>query len=306
MSNDSTRIMPFSRPEDLNDYIVIDVETTGTDAKFCKIIQLSAVRFINHRETASFNTYINPGCPIPAEVSELTGITSANVVGAPSFEEKLEEFRAFVSASPYIAGWNVSFDVECLLAAGSSLEAVLSQCFDVMLLYGRAVGKPYTKLAQACEDIGYSTDFHNALNDCRACGAVLAWLCQDNRMDHALHSKGERASALKEYLKKSTSGVCPINPATVQRGGALEGKCVVFTGALSFSRADAAALAKAAGATIKTDVSKKVQYLIVGEQDEILVGCDGLSSKEEKAAVLNQKGAAIATISEQDFLKMLL
>lgn len=56
----------------------------------------------------------------------------------------------------------------------------------------------------------------------------------------------------------------------------------------------------------QNDVSKKVQYLIVGEQDEILVGCDGLSSKEEKAAVLNQKGAAIATISEQDFLKMLL
>lgn len=226
MSNDSTRIMPFSRPEDLNDYIVIDVETTGTDPKFCKIIQLSAVRFINHRETASFNTYINPGCPIPAEVSELTGITSANVVGAPAFEEKLEEFRAFVSASAYIAGWNVSFDVECLLAAGSSLEAVLSQCFDVMLLYGRAVGKPYTKLAQACEDIGYSTDFHNALNDCRACGAVLAWLCQDNRMDHALHSKGEkrlsptcpswqqsqsrkRASHLRHCM---TAGCLPIEP----------------------------------------------------------------------------------------------
>ena len=69
-------------------------------------------------------------------------------------------------------------------------------------------------------------------------------------MDHALHSKGERAAALKEYLKKSTSGVCPINPATVQRGGALDGKCIVFTGALSFPRADATALAKAAGATI--------------------------------------------------------
>lgn len=305
MSNDSTRIMPFSRPEDLNDYIVIDVETTGTDAKLCKIIQLSAVRFINHRETASFNTYINPGCPIPAEVSELTGITSANVVGAPAFEEKLEEFRAFVSASPYIAGWNISFDMDCLLAADKSLESFLPQCFDVMLLYSRVTKRPYTKLAQACAAIGYSADFHDALNDCRACGAILDWLCQENRMDHALHSKGERTAALREYLKKSASGVCPIDSATVQRGGVLDGKCVVFTGALSFSRADATALAKAAGATVKTDVSKKVQYLIVGEQDEIIVGCDGLSSKEEKAAVLNQKGAAIATISEQDFLKML-
>lgn len=305
MSKDSVRTMPFRHPEDLDDYIIIDVETTGTDPKTCKIIQLSAVRFINHQEAESFNTYINPSCSIPAEVSELTGITSATVAGAPSIEEKLEEFRAFVSASPYIAGWNVSFDMDCLLSVDDSLEAAFAQCFDVMLLYGRAVGRPYAKLAQACEYIGYSTDFHNALNDCRACGAILAWLCQNNRMDHALHSKGERAAALKEYLKKSASSVCPIDPATVQRGGALDGKCVVFTGALSFSRADAAALAKAAGATVKTDVSKKVQYLIVGEQDEIIVGCNGLSGKEEKAAALNQKGAAIATISEQDFLELI-
>lgn len=305
MSRDSSRIMPFNRPEDLNDFVIIDVETTGTEPENCKIIQLSAVRFRNHNEIASFNTYIDPGCPIPTEVSNLTGITSATVAGAPSIEAKLGEFSVFVSTAPYIAGWNASFDRDCLLAADSSLEAALSQCFDVMLLYGRAAGKPYTRLAQACADIGYSTDFHNALSDCRACGAVLTWLCQDNRMDHALHSKGERTAALREYLKKSASGVCPIDPATVQRGGTLDGKCVVFTGALSFPRADAAALAKAAGATVKTDVSKKVQYLIVGEQDEIIVGCNGLSSKEEKAAALNQKGAAIATISEQDFLKLL-
>lgn len=305
MSRDSTRIMPFSRPEDLNDYIIIDVETTGTDPKICKIIQLSAVRFINHQEAASFNTYINPSCPIPAEVSELTGITSATVAGAPTIEAKLEEFRAFVSASPYIAGWNATFDVECLLTADSSLEAVLSKCFDVMLLYRRSAVKPYTKLEQACADIGYSTDFHNAINDCRACGAILAWLCQDNRMDHALHSKGERTAALREYLKKSASGVCPIDPATVNRGGVLDGKCIVFTGALSFPRADATALAKAAGATVKTDVSRKVQYLVVGEQNEIIVGCDGMSDKEEKVLELREKGFAIETISEQDFLNLL-
>ena len=44
---------------------------------------------------------------------------------------------------------------------------------------------------------------------------------------------------------------------------------------------------------------------MVGEQDEIIVGCDGMSDKEEKAAALNAKGASIAVISEQEFLKLL-
>ena len=85
----------------------------------------------------------------------------------------------------------------------------------------------------------------------------------------------------------------------------MDGKSVVFTGALSFPRATAKALAEAAGATVKGAVSKKTHYLIVGEQDDVIVGCDGMSEKEEKAAELNAKGASIAVISEQQFLELL-
>ena len=87
--------------------------------------------------------------------------------------------------------------------------------------------------------------------------------------------------------------------------GTLDGKSVVFTGALSFARSAAKSLALAAGAAVKTSVSKKTDFLVVGEQDEILVGCDGMSEKEEKAAALNQKGATIQVISEQEFLALL-
>ena len=55
---------------------------------------------------------------------------------------------------------------------------------------------------------------------------------------------------------------------------------------------------------MKGSVSKKTDYLVVGEQDEVIVGCDGKSSKEEKAEALNQKGATISIISEKDFLDL--
>lgn len=305
MSQDMSRIMPFKRPEDLSDYVVIDLETTGIDPETCKIIQLAAVRFVGHVEIDSYATYVNPECTIPLEVSRLTGITDAMVADAPSIGDLIDSFAEFVSAAPYATGWNVSFDTDFLSAAEGCSRECFSRCFDTMTLYGRVTGKPYSKLSDACETIGFSTRFHDALEDCRACGAVLSWICTGNRMDHALHSKNERNAALHAYLQRSASGVCPISVNDVCLGGELDGKSVVFTGALSFPRATAKALAEAAGATVKGAVSKKTHYLIVGEQDEVIVGCDGMSEKEEKAAELNAKGASIAVISEQQFLELL-
>ena len=304
MSKDNSRALPFRHPDELSDYVIIDLETTGLDPETSKIIQLSAVRFLDHKGVATFSEYINPGIHIPEEVSALTGITDEVVAAAPTIKDKIQEFLEFVCASPFVAGWNVSFDTGFLNRLDSVDESVLSGAFDVMTIYGRITGHPYSRLSDACAHINYSTNFHNALNDCYACGAVLSWMCRDNRMDHALHSKGEKNAALKAYLKKSSSGVCPVSTESVKGGGILEGKSVVFTGALNFPRAAAESLAAAAGAIVKGSVSKKTDYLVVGEQDEVIVGCDGKSSKEEKAEALNQKGASISIISEKDFLDL--
>lgn len=304
MSKDNSQSLPFRHPDELSDYAIIDLETTGLDPETDKIIQLSAVRFSSHEAVASFSEYINPGRHIPEEVSKLTGITDETVAAAPALEDKIQEYLDFISASTYVAGWNVSFDTSFLSCLDCVSESEFSNAFDVMTIYGRVTGQPYSRLSDACARIDYSTTFHNALNDCYACGAILSWLCKDNRMDHALHSKGERNAALKSYLKKSSSGTCPVSAENVKRGGKLDGKIVVFTGALNFPRSSAESLATAAGATVKSSVSKKTDYLVVGEQDEVIVGCDGKSTKEEKAEALNQKGAAISIVSERDFLDL--
>jgi len=45
--------------------------------------------------------------------------------------------------------------------------------------------------------------------------------------------------------------------------------------------------------------------LVVGVQDKSLVGDDGLSTKEEKAYKLIEKGYDIKIINEKEFLKLL-
>ena len=124
-------------------------------------------------------------------------------------------------------------------------------------------------------------------------------------MDHALHSKAERCSAVASYMARCASGSCPIELDRVKRGGVLDGKSVVFTGALSFGRSAAKALAEQAGATVKGSVSRKTDFVVVGQQDEVLVGCDGMSDKEEKARALIALGYSIQIIDEAAFLDAL-
>lgn len=60
------------------------------------------------------------------------------------------------------------------------------------------------------------------------------------------------------------------------------------------------------GASVKSSVSRKTDYLVVGKQDMLLVGSDGISSKEKKAVELNETGTAhIEIINEEQFLSVL-
>ena len=59
------------------------------------------------------------------------------------------------------------------------------------------------------------------------------------------------------------------------------------------------------GALVKTAVSKKTDFLIVGRQDTSLVGEDGMSTKEERAYDLINSGKAdIKIIGETEFISL--
>ena len=54
---------------------------------------------------------------------------------------------------------------------------------------------------------------------------------------------------------------------------------------------------------IPTDkVTKETYVLVVGQQDYIIVGADGISSKQKKALNLLEKGQEIEILSESEFL----
>ena len=95
----------------LNEFISIDVETTGLDVSNEKIIEIAAIKFKNGKIEDTFSELINPRKKIPHFIENLTGISNSDVTDKPHFEEISANFIRFMDKYP-IVGHNVSFDID--------------------------------------------------------------------------------------------------------------------------------------------------------------------------------------------------
>lgn len=89
--------------------VVLDTETTGISFNHDELTQIAAARLEQGRITEWFVTFVNPGKPIPEDVSHLTNIHDSDVADAPSPQEALEQLVEFVGDAKVVAH-NVGFD----------------------------------------------------------------------------------------------------------------------------------------------------------------------------------------------------
>ena len=89
--------------------VVIDTETTGFSFNHDELIEIAAARIDQGRVVDWFVTFVNPGKPIPEEISHLTGIRDSDVACAPKPEEALANLVEFVGDSDIVAH-NAEFD----------------------------------------------------------------------------------------------------------------------------------------------------------------------------------------------------
>ena len=119
--------------------VIFDLETTGLDFIKDRVIQLSYIKVMPDGEEKRENITINPLIPIPPFVTELTGISDADVADSPTFKEiapqLAEEFKGCD-----LAGYNSNnFDIPMLceefLRAGIDFDFSKCRLIDAMAIF---------------------------------------------------------------------------------------------------------------------------------------------------------------------------
>lgn len=161
----------MQRSEYIADYIVFDLETTGTSCVSDEVVEISAIKVENHKPVSEFSTLVNPGRSIPYQASMVNGITDEMVEDAPVFEQALADFLDFAGEDPFV-GHNIHmFDMKFIYRDSERYfgKKPENDYIDTLKLARACLpGLAHHKLTDVADYYGISTQgAHRALNDCR-------------------------------------------------------------------------------------------------------------------------------------------
>ena len=156
--------------EKVNDYTVIDIETTSLDSISGKILEISALKVRNSKIVDKFSQIVNINERIGYFTMKLTGITNEIVeTEGKDLIEVLESFISFLE-NDIIIGHNVNFDINFLYDnLKENLNFYLTNDYIDTLRLSRKV-LPNLKSHKLDSLIDFYNleirDKHRALNDC--------------------------------------------------------------------------------------------------------------------------------------------
>jgi DNA polymerase III epsilon subunit family exonuclease len=171
------------RVERGEEFVVVDVETTGRDPKLADIIEVGAVRVRGGEIVDRWSTLVDPGRPIFG--AQIHGITDDDVRGQPGAREAAQKFLEFAGESTLVAH-NVGFDLSFLEAAlsdgGDAFRFPRDRYLDTWVLAREAYpdGADSFKLPDLARFLGVEVETsHRALPDAEATARVLLRLAED-------------------------------------------------------------------------------------------------------------------------------
>ena len=296
-------------------FAAIDFETATSDRD--SACALGLVVFEHGKPTTKHRFLIRPpGNEYDPFNTSIHGIGPRDTARSPKFPAVWKQAAKLIGDRLVVAH-NTAFDISVARRTAERYDYNLKP-FRFACTYRLARSADPQRgswtLANLAREFDIKLNHHDPVSDAQAAGHL--WLALANRagMPHMqlLEQHGYRpglldpsayqpfSNAVKsagQLHPKDFSPQCEPDPNNV-----LFGKKIVFTGTLaSMPRREAFQHTVDAGAIPVTSVSKKTDYLVVGEQNLSVVGDTGLSSKRGNALELNNQGSHIHVIDEDLF-----
>lgn len=204
--------------------VAIDLETTGLRPEQDAIIEIGAVKFAGGELVDTFESFVACASPIPYRVRRLTGISAAQLRGAPTLAELLPRLRDFLGDHPLV-GHSVPFDAAFLRRVGLARHNPLVDTYE--LASTLLPGLPSYTLAAVGDALGVSSPtYHRALADAQlARDVLLALLARLDALDAGtLAALGRLVTApdwTPAYFVRQAARAQDISLAPVAPGGSL-------------------------------------------------------------------------------------
>jgi DNA polymerase III subunit epsilon len=281
------------------DFVVVDVETANADLS--SICQIGIASFRDSRLADSWVSLVNPEDEFSAIHVSIHGIHKDQVKDAPTWAEVLPHVTSRMDGRIVVS--HMPYDRHAVTKACDRSGLPLCACtwLDSAQVVRRAwpeFSKSGYSLTKLAKHFGIDYGAHDALEDARFAGEVL------------LRAIDKTGLSPEQWLLRVKQPVDPTSSQGYKRDGNPDGELcnqvLVFTGALSISRQEAADAAVAAGCRVDENVSKHTTLLVVGDQDLRVLNGHEKSSKHRKAEMLIAKGQSIRILGESDFRRIVL
>lgn len=163
-------------------FVVLDLETSGAaPSTGAGITEIGALKVRGGEIIGQFQSFVNPGHPLPDFITSLTGITDEMLYDAPVIDMALPTFFEFLGShhETVLVAHNAPFDIGFLKAAALKTNYPWPDFIvvDTVRIARSALGQDEVrdcKLSTLAEFFGASIEpNHRALDDARATVDVL-------------------------------------------------------------------------------------------------------------------------------------
>ena len=304
-------------------FVAIDLET-ATSAR-SSICQIGITEVINGELQTPKSWLVQPEGNVYDSMNIfIHGITPEDTKNSPSFPEVWKDVLPYLQGKIVVAH-NTSFDMYALRDAFDKygIDYPTFDYFCTLRIARYIVKGCYSySLDIVLNYLGIEFEHHHrADSDSMGCAKLLLKCLEtdnstleDLEGNYHFHRGQFAPNVFIAHLqnKKQYSGQHQYkniikdleeHPELIDEGNYFYGKTICFTGKTQYAvRRVLLQMVKNIGGIPTDSVTSETDVLVVGQQDYRIVGADGMSSKQNKARKLLEKGQLIEILSESEFI----